>query len=123
MNIVRKFKLNKLGYYQSTLEEIKLFEYIENNLTNLTEVKLQEYPDSIFYFKNNKCIFEYELYFENRLFMNERYFRELYDYYLEDYLEIDKLSLFLINLKNINIDVGYINSETYFNNIESYYNM
>jgi|SRR6478735_12109358 len=37
-SILRKIKLNSLGYYNITLEEQKLFEYIKSELINLNQV-------------------------------------------------------------------------------------
>jgi|SRR6478735_598061 len=61
MSIVRKIKLEQLGYYTcKDNTEKELFKFIKENLLNLTEIKLEEYPDSILYFKNDKCVFEYD---------------------------------------------------------------
>src|SRR6478735_3039753 len=54
MNIVRKIKLEQLGYYVCKNEKEKEFFF------DLKEIKLEEYPNSRFWFKDNKFIFEYE---------------------------------------------------------------
>ena len=62
MNIVRKIKLEKLGYYIcKDNKEKELFEFIKENLLNLTEVKLEYYKNEIFWFKKDKCIFNQPL--------------------------------------------------------------
>jgi len=62
MNIVRKIKLEQLGYYKcKDNKEKELFDYIENNMLNLKKIQLIKYPDHIFYFKGNKCIFKHNL--------------------------------------------------------------
>jgi len=59
MNIIRKIKLEQLGYYKyKDNKEKELFDFIKNNLLNLTEVILESYSTSKFYFKNDKLIFE-----------------------------------------------------------------
>src|SRR6478735_812592 len=78
MNIVRRYKLSLLKYDTLTEKELtdlniifkevkyskenyKLINFIYNNMLNLKQVKLKEYPDYIFYFKDDKCIFEHDL--------------------------------------------------------------
>ena len=61
MNIIRKIKLNSLGYYQFTVEEQELFKFIKRNLLNLKEVQLDKYTNRKFWFKYNKLIMEYNL--------------------------------------------------------------
>src|SRR6478735_4871203 len=78
MNIVRRYKLSLLKYdsltekeledlniilkyFKFTKENFDLINFIYNNLLNLKQVELKEYPDYIMYFKNDKCIFKQDL--------------------------------------------------------------
>src|SRR6478735_3307862 len=62
MNIIRKIKLERLGYYNcKNNKEKELFEFIKEKLLNLKQVILKYYPDYIMYFKDDKCIFEQNL--------------------------------------------------------------
>jgi len=61
MNIVRKIKLRKLKFYTCNKKESKLLDFIENYFLNLKIIKLKRFSNHIFWFKNNKCIFEYNL--------------------------------------------------------------
>jgi len=65
MNIIRKIKLEKLGYYIcKNNKEKDLFKFIKENLLNLTEIKLEESPNEIFWFNNTELIFNYDIEFE-----------------------------------------------------------
>jgi|SRR6478735_6794919 len=61
MSIIRKIKLNSLGYYEFNDSEKELVEFIKNNILNLTEVTSEKYPNTIFYFKNKELYYEYNL--------------------------------------------------------------
>src|SRR6478735_3168643 len=79
MNIIRKYKLSLLKYDFLTKKELEdlniifkevkyckenfeLIEFIYNNILNLKQVKLKEYPDYIMYFNDkNKNIFQRDL--------------------------------------------------------------
>jgi len=61
MNIIRKIKLNSLGYYKfKDSKEKKLFKFINDNLLNLYSIN---YHDSIIYLKDDNIIFEHYLNF------------------------------------------------------------
>jgi len=63
MNIIRKIKLESLGYYQcKDIKEKETFEIIRNNFFNLKKVVLPNY-NSIFWFKDDTLIFEHDLIF------------------------------------------------------------
>jgi len=59
MNIIRKIKLNSLGMYEFNDSEKELYEFIKDNFLNLKQVILRDYPNYIFYFKDDKCIFQH----------------------------------------------------------------
>src|SRR6478735_4947050 len=78
MNIVRRYKLSLLKYDSLTKKELtdlniifksvnyckenyELINFIYNNFFNLKQVKLEKYPDDIFYFKDDKYIFDQDL--------------------------------------------------------------
>jgi len=61
MNIIRKIKINSLGMYEFNDSEKELFYFIKENMLNLKQVKLEKYPNYIFYFKDDKCILEQDL--------------------------------------------------------------
>ena len=62
MNIVRKIKLEKLGYYTyKDNREKELFEFIKNNLLNLKEIYLDEYHNEVFWFNKENVVFIYSL--------------------------------------------------------------
>jgi len=63
MNILRKIKINSLGMYEFSESEKELFEFIKENILNLKQVQLEKYPDYLFYFKDDKCIFQQDLKF------------------------------------------------------------
>jgi len=69
MNILRKIKLNTLGYYEIIDDEKELITFIKDNLLDLKEIKLNKYQNVRFWFKNDRCIFEYSLY-KNKLSIN-----------------------------------------------------
>jgi|SRR6478735_2154660 len=60
-NLIRKIKLESLGYYEFNDYEKSLAKFIKNNLLNLKEVKLLGFIDNIYYFKDDKVIFEFNL--------------------------------------------------------------
>jgi len=79
MNIIRKYKLSLLKYDSLTKKEVEdlniifkevkyskenfeLINFIYNNLLNLKQVKLVKYPEYLFYFKDDNCIFKKDLY-------------------------------------------------------------
>jgi len=87
MNIIRKYKLSLLKYDFLTKKELEdlniifkevkyckenfeLIEFIYNNLLNLKQVKLKDYPNDIFYFKDDKVIFEQYLLNTTLFFVN-----------------------------------------------------
>lgn len=43
------------------ITEPKLIKFIEDSFFDLKKVKLEKYPDSVFYFKDDKCHFEYDI--------------------------------------------------------------
>jgi len=57
MNIFRKIKLEKLGYYKLNDYEKELFKFIKDNFFNLKKVEYTNYTNSVFWFKENKLIF------------------------------------------------------------------
>lgn len=108
MNITRKMKLNSLGYYNFTESEQELIDFIKDNLLNLTEVKLQKYPNFIFWFKDNKLIFLEYSFEENILISintNFYYFFVLYLYKyrinIETYTYIRNVLCNIFKYKNI----------------------
>src|SRR6478735_7507438 len=58
-NIFRKIKLNDLGFYECNDIEKELLNFIKDNFLNLKQVILRDYPNYIFYFKDDKCIFQH----------------------------------------------------------------
>jgi|SRR6478735_7969070 len=58
MNIIRKIKLNKLGYYNFSEEELKIVELYEKYFTDLTKVKINNVT---YYFKSKKFIMRYDV--------------------------------------------------------------
>src|SRR6478735_4102556 len=78
MNIIRRYKLHILNIEYLTEKELKdlniifneinyckenyeLINFIYNNMLNLKQVELKEYPNYLFYFKDDKCIFCHHL--------------------------------------------------------------
>jgi len=63
MNIIRKIKLNQLGYYEFKDSEKELSEFIKENLLDLKEIKLEHKLNSVIMYFNNKDenIFQYHL--------------------------------------------------------------
>src|SRR6478735_255589 len=92
MNIIRKIKLESLGYYKFIDIEKELVCFINDNFLNLTKVTFLEYTDYIFYFKENKLIFEYDL-DENWIQLNESIwsvFITKFDYKYEEIRDLIK---------------------------------
>jgi len=62
MNILRKIKINSLGYYKYNNSEKKLLYFIKENMLNLKIVELKNYPDYIMYFNDKgENIFQQDL--------------------------------------------------------------
>jgi len=74
MNIIRKIKLNSLGYYQFTDKEKEIVEIIENNFKNLTK----ENND---YKNDNDIVFSYNGYYLN---ISLKYYNLLTEDIIED---------------------------------------
>ena len=92
MNIIRKIKLESLGYYKFIDIEKELVCFINDNFLNLVKVTFLEYTDYIFYFKENKLIFEYDL-DENWIQLNESIwsvFITKFDYKYEEIRDLIK---------------------------------
>jgi|SRR6478735_3814592 len=60
MNIVRKIKLNQLGYYKFKDSENDIIELIKSRILNLKIIKIDEYPYIHFYTKNNYILFYHD---------------------------------------------------------------
>src|SRR6478735_6283393 len=77
MNIIRKIKLESLRYYVcKDNKEKELFEFIKDNLLNLKQVSLKDFPDYIFYFKDDNCIFIWKV-FETKFGYNYQEIQKL----------------------------------------------
>ena len=60
MNILRKYKLYKLGF-KIEPKILKIINFLEDSLFNLKKIEIKNiYPDTIFYFKENKFTMKYE---------------------------------------------------------------
>ena len=61
MNIIRKYKLHRLGIPVDK-DCLRIIKFIEDNILNLEKVEMKDkYPDSIFYFNDKyECILELE---------------------------------------------------------------
>jgi len=96
MNIIRKYKihllfnclvdkdLKDLNFIFELLkfrkENYELIDFIYNNYLNLVKVELKEYPNKLFYFKNNKIIFIKDLNSEVILYRNDLIYDNIYFY-------------------------------------------
>ena len=60
MNIIRKYKLHRLGIIVDDLC-LRVIKFIESNVLNLTEVNDPHYPNHIFYMKDDKCYLQYNI--------------------------------------------------------------
>lgn len=114
MNIIRKIKLEKLGYYQYiNNEEKELFIFVKENLLNLKKVKLKDYSSKIFYFKDNNCIFIYDNKINNFNFKYKFWliFINNFNYTNKETKEILK-SIVIYHYKLTGIDsFGFLNEE------------
>lgn len=92
MNIIRKIRLNNLGYYQIKDNEKDSFEFIKTNLLNIKPVIFNK---DIMYFNNDrKMIFQYNL-DNNNLYTNDFIFNALEnDYMYKD----DDIYMILLNI-------------------------
>lgn len=119
MNIVRKIKLDQLGYYHCKDDkEKKLFEFIKDNLLNLTQIYLKYHNNRKFYFKDEKCLF----YIKNKTITLSKYnFKYLFDnLFLEEIYNL----LFDILLKYYNIKILFFDFRSsihLFESINKYY--
>lgn len=79
MNIIRKIKLESLGYYTCKDDAEKdLFQFIHDNLLNLKEVELKEYSNYKFWFKDDKCIYDLDI--DNNEYHFSTYIVNLFKY-------------------------------------------
>jgi len=111
MNIIRKIKLEQLGYYicQDDTEK-KLFEFIKNNLLSLKEVKIGKNSNGIYYFKENEYIMDIHT---DSLNVNyELLWKKLeFDFEFNDFKIRELLKLILKQHFKINVNVILINDE------------
>src|SRR6478735_3798025 len=62
MNIIRNIKLESLGYYIcKDNNEKEIFEFIQNYFLNVKPITVEIYGNYIFYFKEEKCIYELDI--------------------------------------------------------------
>src|SRR6478735_9095414 len=100
MNIIRKYKIHLLNIedltekkltdlniiFKSvnyTKENFEVINFIYNNMFNLKQVKLKEYSNDIFYFKDDKIIFIYHLkdnFFSFNYYLIWRVFQDKFKY-------------------------------------------
>src|SRR6478735_403583 len=95
MNIVRRYKIhliNKECLTEKELEDLniifnhvkyskenyELIEFIYNNILNLKQVKIVKYSGYLFYFKDNKCIFQQDLNY-NDFYVNDELIWTVFD--------------------------------------------
>ena len=60
MNIIRKYKLYRLGIPIDN-DCLKIIKFIESNVLNLTEFKDPVYPDFVFYMKGDINMLQYNI--------------------------------------------------------------
>lgn len=94
INIIRKIKINKLGYYDFNDVENQIFKVIKDNLYDLKKMYLYTY-DYYFYFKNTELIFYYDP-IKNNIRMNSSFIYQLFFNIVEDDKLSDKIILDVI---------------------------
>ena len=117
MNIIRKIKLNQLGYYQFTDDEKKLITFLNENFLNLKKIQFPYYYASIFYFKEDKCIFQYNLI--DKCVWIPNYIE--FNFYNCSKFELYDMKPFLTYKYDIDIQFIGGHSNFYYEQIEEYY--
>src|SRR6478735_7193796 len=92
MNIVRKIKLESLGYYIcKNNTEKELFKFIKKNMLNLKQVSLKNYTYFIFYFNNkDQNIFQHDFKYNDFYVNNELIWQNFAKKFNFDYEEIQQ---------------------------------
>jgi len=116
MNIIRKIKLNSLGYYKFTDEEQKIFEIYEKYFKEIDEVVFNYCPDYVIYFKNKQYIFEYYKYdIPPEFEINKIIYDEIENIYKNQTSKfITKLinDIFKLNMYACNISYHWLHKDT-----------
>lgn len=109
MNIVRKIKLNQLGYHQLNDNEKKILNIIKRKFLDLKIIKLDKYPYIHFYTKEDIILFHHDLYSEN-IWLNYYEFYKKINILLNSYTEYQNLLKYILKCYyNIDIEYGEIN--------------
>ena len=139
MNIIRKYKLSLLdietltekelldlnlifSYIKYSKENEEVINFVYSNLFNLKIVKLENFPDFLYFFKEDQCIFSYNL-IDNFFGIKNDFHEKFFTQFNYTDLQIQELIKSIIEQKYklINI-IPYKNSfYIYFNNVEKIY--
>lgn len=118
-----KFPNSEFIGKQFNISNPKLIKVIEELFFGLEEIKLEEYPNRFFYFKNGKCHLEYDRNFNSVFIEYDRFTLVLNNDFNYDYNQIKNLGDSIIekvfNLKNVKIEFTPYNQ---WNVIELNYN-
>lgn len=60
MNLIRKYKIYK-SFNIIDNETKEIFNFVENSLLNLIEIKIEKYENYKFYFNSNKCVLKHPI--------------------------------------------------------------
>ena len=126
MNIVRSYKLQKLGIAIPEKDK-QVIEFLDQKFNNLFKVHLKDYPNSMFYFnESDELIFEISKYKMNVLYVRSKnLWTILKSEYSLTYDEIKNIITFLIEKKyylklvtteKLTPDYTYMIEKVYLNN-------